>query len=77
MNILLRMPAYCFICSRILRDVNVSEWTTEMYSDVAMLLSKCEDVFSADVPAALQVSATEFQNFSFAICPMHSDSGCL
>ena len=25
-----------------------------MYSDVAMLLSKCEDVYSADVPAALQ-----------------------
>ncbi|KAK2148271.1 hypothetical protein LSH36_506g02049 [Paralvinella palmiformis] len=32
-------------------------WTTQHYSDVAMLLSQCEDVYSADVPAALQEAA--------------------
>jgi pyruvate,water dikinase len=29
-------------------------WKSEHYSDIALLLSKCEDVYSADVPAALQ-----------------------
>ena len=33
----------------------ISEWSTEHISDMAMLLSKCENVFSADVPMALQV----------------------
>jgi len=30
------------------------EWTVGHYSDVALMLSKCEDVYSADVPASLQ-----------------------
>jgi pyruvate,water dikinase len=29
-------------------------WKSEHYSDIALLLSKCESVYSADVPAALQ-----------------------
>ena len=36
------------------------EWTTEHLSDVAMLLAKCDDVYSADVPSALQVSRLLF-----------------
>ena len=35
---------------------NPTEWKTEHYSDMATLLSKCEDVYSADVPTAMQVS---------------------
>lgn len=31
------------------------EWKAEHYSDVAMLLSSCEDVYSADVPTAIKV----------------------
>ena len=31
------------------------EWKTEHYADMTILLSKCPDVYSADVPAALQV----------------------
>jgi len=34
----------------------LTEWKQEHFSDVAVLLSKCEDVYSADVPSALQVS---------------------
>ncbi|XP_064640446.1 rifampicin phosphotransferase-like [Lineus longissimus] len=30
------------------------EWKTEHVSDVAMLLSKCDDVYSADVPTAMK-----------------------
>jgi len=33
----------------------VTEWLPEHFSDVAVLLSKCEDVYSADVPSSLQV----------------------
>ena len=32
-----------------------TEWTVDHMSDVAMLLAKCEGVYSADVPTALQV----------------------
>ena len=35
----------------------VTEWKPEHFSDVAVLLSKCEDVYSADVPSSLQVSS--------------------
>ena len=34
----------------------MTEWKPEHFSDVAVLLSKCEDVYSADVPSSLQVS---------------------
>ena len=37
-------------------------WTTEYYSDVAMMLSNCEDVYSADVPSALQTLAKIISN---------------
>ena len=32
-----------------------AEWKTEHYADMTVLLSKCEDVYSADVPSAMQV----------------------
>jgi len=35
----------------------MTEWKPEHYTDVAVLLSKCEDVDSADVPSSLQVLA--------------------
>lgn len=34
-----------------------TDWKTQYYSDVAMLLAKCDDVYSADVPKALQEMA--------------------
>ena len=33
----------------------VTDWKVEHYADVAMLLESCEDVYSADVPTAIQV----------------------
>ncbi|KAL5006743.1 hypothetical protein ScPMuIL_015549 [Solemya velum] len=36
-----------------------NEWKLEHYSDVAMLLSECEDVYSAEVPVALEELAKE------------------
>jgi len=44
---------YCaFACN--VRYV-MTEWKPEHFSDVAVLLSKCEDVESADVPSSVQV----------------------
>ena len=34
----------------------VTDWTVEMYGDFALLLSKCPNVYSADVPSAMQVT---------------------
>ena len=34
----------------------LTEWKPEHFSDIAVLLSKCEDVYSADVPSSIQVS---------------------
>ena len=34
----------------------------EVYSDVAMILSQCEGVYSADVPVAIQGLAREIVN---------------
>ena len=34
----------------------MTEWKPQHFSDVAVLLSKCEDVYSADVPSSLQVN---------------------
>jgi len=34
----------------------MTEWKPEHFSDVAVLLSKCGDVDSADVPLSLQVN---------------------
>ncbi|KAK7481714.1 hypothetical protein BaRGS_00027087 [Batillaria attramentaria] len=31
-----------------------TDWTTEHYSDIALLLSQCQDVYSAEVPTAMQ-----------------------
>lgn len=31
-------------------------WTNDHYGDIALLLSKCEDVYSAEVPIAMAVS---------------------
>ncbi len=30
------------------------DWTTEIYSDVARLLAKCDNVYSADVPGDMR-----------------------
>ncbi|XP_071084332.1 rifampicin phosphotransferase-like [Haliotis cracherodii] len=35
------------------------EWLTEHYGDIAMLLSQCTDVYSADVPSGMQNLAKE------------------
>ena len=40
------------------------DWTTDFYADVAMMLSKCENVYSADVPSALQGLAQIIANSS-------------
>ena len=49
--------SYSYVSSMIYEVVCVmTEWLPEHFSDVAVLLSKCEDVYSADVPSSLQVS---------------------
>ena len=32
-----------------------SEWTVDNYADVGLLLSQCQNVYSAEVPTAMQV----------------------
>jgi len=31
------------------------EWTTDNFSDVSLLLSQCDNVYSAEVPTAIKV----------------------
>jgi len=40
----------------------ITEWKPEHFFDVAVLLSKCEDVYTADLPLLLQVN-------KYAVCP--------
>ena len=44
---------HCILCECV---CVMTEWKQEHFSDVAVLLSKCEDVYSADVPSSLQVN---------------------
>nr|KAG5695540.1 hypothetical protein BaRGS_033962 [Batillaria attramentaria] len=38
-----------------------TDWTTEHYSDIALLLSQCQDVYSAEVPTAMQELARQIE----------------
>ena len=50
-----------------------TEWKPEHISDVAVLLSKCEDVYSADVPSSLQVK--KYINVILALHPRAYSAG--
>lgn len=44
-----------WLCSHILCCWSIlTEYSNEMCSDVAVILSQCQDVYSADVPVAIQ-----------------------
>lgn len=49
-------PVYSlWLCSHILCCWSIlTEYSNEMCSDVAVILSQCQDVYSADVPVAIQ-----------------------
>ena len=46
----------------------MTEWKPEHFSDVAVLLSKCEDVYSADVPSSLLVNKYAVWPLNWSLC---------
>lgn len=43
-----------------------SDVTTQVYSDIALLLSQCSNVYSAEVPGAMQVCMIYYFQLFFA-----------
>ncbi len=44
----------CCITYRLIYMYHIPDWPTEIYSDVARMLAKCDNVYSADVPGDMR-----------------------